>query len=107
MTPPSITITAALSREGLLEVRDAIDALLADISGEANQPALGRLREQHADRKVTEVWGRVGENTKRFLATAAVLTLGDAAEFTMDDVARQLGVSPKTVRSWHRNLGGR
>jgi hypothetical protein len=104
MTPPRITIEVELSREGLLELRFALDALLRDLGGDSSEPDRGDLVLQ-ADRKVGEVWGRVGDNIKRFLTLGAQLNNTDDAEFSMNDVADGLETSVKTVRSWHRNLG--
>jgi hypothetical protein len=105
MNAPKVTIEAELTRDGLLRLRDAIDLLLGNLGDDDNaNPVFADLRLKQADRKVGEVWGRVGGNTKRFLATAAV-NWPDGGEFTMEDVAKALDVSPKTVRSWHRNLG--
>lgn len=103
MDLPTITIQTVLSREGLLTLRDAIDALLADANGDTTNLA-GKAANSNADRKVDEVWGRVGDNAKRFLAIAARRTT-EGGEFSMDDVAQWLDEEPKTVRSWHRNLG--
>src|SRR5215208_5093355 len=99
MPAPTITIQAVLSREGLLEVREAIDALLTELAQKQDNTDLAQLRQRHAERKVAEVWGRVGGNTKRFLATAATLTDRENEEFTMDEVAAALELSPKTIRS--------
>jgi hypothetical protein len=62
------------------------------------------LRQRRADEKVAEVWGRVGENPRRFL-TVTAQTWPDGEEFTMEQAAAVLNVPAKTVRSWHRNLG--
>lgn len=102
MSPPRITIDANLSREGLLELRDAIDVLLG--ADEAESAGLGGIvRRRRAERKVAEVWGRVGPNIRNFLLHAA--NWPDDREFTMTDIAEEMGTGPKTVRSWHRNLG--
>lgn len=103
MKPPTITLQAVLTREGLLEVRDAIDALLEGVGHSDASPPQMTLQAR-ADAKVGQVWARVGPNIKRFLATAAQLT-ADGRGFTMNDIAVDLGRDPKTVRSWHRNLG--
>lgn len=101
MTAPKIIVEATLSREGLLELRMAVDALLRDLGHEdAVTPHLARA----ADRKVTEVWSRVGSNIRGMLVTAAI-TWPDGSEFSMNDLAEALAVPPKTVRSWYRNLG--
>jgi hypothetical protein len=105
MSAPKVTIEAELTRDGLLRVRDSIDRLLGNLGEDGStNPVFAGLRRKQADRKVGEVWGRIGDNTKKFLATAAV-NWPDGGEFTMEDVADALNVSPKTVRSWHRNLG--
>ena len=104
MTPPTITIQATLSRDGLLELRQAIDALLEEVRDERTNPFTAKIMQRKADKKVGEVWGRVGDNIKRFLSQAAHDT-GPGGEFTMNQMAEALGVDPKTVRSWHRNLG--
>jgi hypothetical protein len=103
MTPPRITIEAELSREGLLSLRDAIEALLTDGDGLPLNPWVKKARQRQADQKVGEVWGRVGDNIRRMLAAAAEWPPG--REFTMGDLADVLEVDPRTVRSWHRNLG--
>ena len=98
-----IHIEAELSRKGLLELREQIDALLGDNGGPAN-PFTVKVRQREADSKIQSLWARVGDNARRFLATAAV-TWPEGAWFSINDVAELLEVSPKTVRSWHRNLG--
>jgi DNA-directed RNA polymerase specialized sigma24 family protein len=111
LTTPRITLEVELTREGLAGARDAIDDLLADL-GLPEQPIhpwAGKLKRSsaqrdQAQRKVDEVWARVGDNARRFLAVAAQ-AYGDGDEFTMDEIARHLDRSAKTVRSWHRNLG--
>jgi hypothetical protein len=104
MTSPRITIEVDLSRAGLLELRAALDTLLGDLAdstSKTDEPD----RMLQADRKVGEVWGRVGENIKRFLALGAQLNEAHDAEFSMEDIAQGLRTPVKTVRSWHRNLG--
>jgi len=103
MTRPRMTIEAELSHEGLLELRDAIDSLLAEIEGPRN-PFVEKARQEQAERKVREVWSRVGDNIKTLLAVAAV-DWPEGSEFSMNDLAERLDKNPKTVRSWHRNLG--
>ena len=103
MNPPRITIEAELSRDGLMAVRDAIDDLIASLGFPPGGTSSSKVRQQRADKKVSEVWARVGGKLKRFLATTAQ-EFGDD-EFTMDDAASVLQVTPQTVRSWHRNLG--
>lgn len=104
MTSPRITIEVDLSRAGLLELRSALDALLGDLDNGPSATDEAELVLQ-ADRKVGEVWGRVGDNIKRFLALGAQLNDAHDAEFSMEDIAQGLRTPVKTVRSWHRNLG--
>lgn len=104
MASPHITIEVDLSREGLLELRAALDALLRDLGANTSETDRGDLVMQ-ADRKVGEVWGRVGHNIKRFLTLGAQLNDVHDAEFSMEDISQGLRVPVKTVRSWHRNLG--
>jgi hypothetical protein len=100
---PRLHIETELSRDALIELRNAITTLLSD-EWPAHDPVLLQTRQVNADRKIAELWSRVGDNIKRFLATGA-LAWDEGEEFSMEDIARRLDVSPKTVRSWHRNLG--
>lgn len=100
---PTITIQTVLSRQGLLDLRDSIDVLIADTSADTTNLA-AKVVDSNADRKVSEVWERVGANAQRFLTTAAHKT-APGQEFTMSDVATWLDKEPRTIRSWHRNLG--
>jgi hypothetical protein len=103
MGAPRITIDASLSREGLLELRAAIDVLLG---GEAAEPSpyLMEARERMAERKVREIWSRVGDNIRQLLTTAA-MGWPEGEEFTMEDLSVHMRTPAKTVRSLHRNLG--
>lgn len=104
MPSPRITIEVDLSRAGLLELRSSLDALLEDLDSGPSATDEAELALQ-ADRKVGEVWGRVGDNIKRFLTRGAQLNDIHDAEFSMEDIAQGLRTPVKTVRSWHRNLG--
>jgi hypothetical protein len=98
-----ITIEVDLSHEGLLQARDAIDRLLDEQDRPPNK-FTEKVRLGQAQRKVDEVWSRVGDKTRHFLVTAA-RNWEEGDEFTMEGIASALEVAPKTVRSWHRNLG--
>jgi hypothetical protein len=104
MPTPRVQIEVDLTREGLLGLRAQLDALLRDLGGPNSEEQRDSDKALQADRKVGEVWGRVGENIRRLLSLGAQLNIDDH-EFSMDQLAQGLGSSAKTVRSWHRNLG--
>jgi transposase-like protein len=103
LPPGRVTIEVDLSPEGLLQARDAIDRLLAEQERPASV-STGHIRLGQAQRKVDEVWSRVGGKTRELLSAAAS-NWEEGEEFTMEDVALALDVPPQTVRSWRRNLG--
>jgi hypothetical protein len=105
-----IQIEGELTRDGLLRLRQEIDALLESIGdgprpvhGPALPPSAAADDEQElAYRKVGALWERLGLKTRTFLSTCSLRPAGQ--EFTFEDLAAELNESVATVKSWHRNL---
>jgi hypothetical protein len=96
-----------MDRAGLLQLRAEIDRLLETLeprSGEAEDGETSEAEDlqELADRKVSALWERLGLNSRTFLSTCARRPAG--GEFTLQDLADELGQPVASVRSWHRNL---
>ena len=95
----TVTITAELSRQGLLEVKEAIDGLLERRRlPSAPEPESGDLARRKA--QLFHEWA--GERSWDFLYTIAS-TYEAQQEFTFDDLSRTFGEDVGTVKSWHRS----
>ena len=95
----TFTITAELTRQGLLEAKEAIDRILGaqDTSAEA-KPDGSPVEEQKA--RLFREWA--GDKSWDFIHAIAS-TYEAHQEFTFEDLSKALGVSVATVKSWHRS----
>jgi hypothetical protein len=104
-----ITIRTELTRPALLAVRERIDQLLEGAFAEASpeppadaeSEATTALARQTA--KANAAWERLSGNTREYLAACALLATRQNT-FSIDDVATEMGQSPKTVAAYHRNV---
>lgn len=103
-TNARLTFETPLTIAGLCQVRDEIDALLANLSdSDANQADDDRVPEEFAiAEKVAELRRRMGHATWLFLYNCAdQLPAGES--FTFQDISAALGQPVGTVKSWHRS----
>jgi len=96
-----LTLTTEFSRAGLSELRDRIDALLAEMASPSEPGAstqdLGTL-------KIAELRQRLGENSWPYLMACGT-SFDDEAWFTLDEVAAVMGQPVSAIRAYHRNVG--
>lgn len=94
------TITAELSRQGLLEVQEAINDLLEGRRS-SSAPKLDSA-DDLAMRKAQLFHQWAGEKSWEFLQAIAREYEADK-EFTFGDLSKALDVDIATVKSWHRS----
>lgn len=94
--PTPLTLTTELTREGLLAVRDEIDALLATIpaSAPAAPPKLD------LDPLARELKRHLGPAIQKLVKALAA----SDKPFTWDDLERTMKVDKGTLKSWHRSM---
>ncbi len=99
-----ITLTTGFTREALVALRAEIDAVLG-------------LQEAAAEKRVedeasyngalyplaVQLRDSIGERLRTFVEFY-LINRDPGTEFTLDDVAREMGVAVGTVRAWHRSL---
>ena len=105
--PTNITITTELTRQGLLTVRDEIDALLAtsDTSAPATSAPVSTGEPAEAgnlDALAIELKSHLSPNLKRLVGFLVENYVG--TEFTWDNVATAMNEDAGSVKSWHRSL---
>ena len=101
--PTPLTLTTELTREGLLAVRDEIDAVLAGVSTPAPaqlaaaQPAAAGL-----DPLALELRAHLSPALKRLVRFIVDNYVG--SQFVWDDLAKAMKEDVGSIKSWHRSL---
>lgn len=115
--PPTFTVTAEFTREGLLELRKQLDELMLQAPSGAVQ-SLGEIAVAEeraatlmASDKVSAIRNHLGEASWRFLRTCAE-EFNDGDEFNLEFVADAMHDDPELsdeamlakVKAYHRNV---
>jgi hypothetical protein len=99
--PTPLTLTTELTREGLLAVRDEIDALLAQVPALAAVP-VPAAPQSSLDPLAIELKSHLSAATRNLVQFLVDNYVGQS--FTWDDVAAAMKVDVGSVKSWHRSV---
>lgn len=104
-----VTLTTELSRERLLQLRDEIDVLLGGAptgAPLAPPPSSDLSDEERYNAIIDAAARRLRDRVNRTLQIFVRFTVStfDGETFTWEDVARRMGKTVGTAKSWHRSL---